>query len=242
MLDESFPHSCRIIDASDLSPGVRRIQFAPDRELAFEPGQHLRLRFAEASGVTALRTYSLASCHGNILGESPYQLWVSRRDPLAASLRPGDSFRASDGAGSLFLPEGRDPLVLIATGTGLAPFRSWIVSDRLAARPAGYLHVVHGVRSQQDRTDAELFSRRGFQLHACLPEPELHPQRKEERILRLLASLIPRLHPGCFFAICGHYPMVAATREYLESSAGIPRSRLLTELPEIGAKADRKAA
>ncbi|QGN35573.1 oxidoreductase [Microlunatus sp. Gsoil 973] len=94
------------------------------------PGQHLDLRLTAEDGYQAQRSYSIASAPGDELlmitvdclpdGEvSPY---------LVDQVRPGDQLELRGPIGGYFVwDESRsDPVTLIAGGSGIAPFRSFL--------------------------------------------------------------------------------------------------------------------
>ncbi|WP_164974828.1 FAD-binding oxidoreductase [Halegenticoccus tardaugens] len=105
-------------------PSLLRVDVRTDERVAFLPGQYVSVRFGEAS-----RPYSVAS--------SPNRGGVEfciRRVPggrltstLSVDLSPGDEVTLRGPYGDFLMkePSSRD-LVFLATGTGVAPFKSMI--------------------------------------------------------------------------------------------------------------------
>ncbi|QGA83112.1 FAD-binding oxidoreductase [Halomicrobium sp. LC1Hm] len=105
-------------------PSLLRLRVDPDTELDFEPGQYVTLR----SGDTP-RAYSLA----NAPAEHELEFCIRRvpggrlTSELFVHVEEGDEVvvRGPYGEMALSNPSGRD-VVFLATGTGVAPFRSMI--------------------------------------------------------------------------------------------------------------------
>jgi ferredoxin-NADP reductase len=91
------------------------------------PGQHVDVRLTAADGYQAERAYSIASAPGE-----PLALTVERLDDgevssyLAGELRPGDQFEIRGPIGGYFVWRGEGPLLLVAGGSGVVPFRAML--------------------------------------------------------------------------------------------------------------------
>lgn len=110
-----------------------RLRLAPGGAFGFRPGQFTYVYLGRPDGETR-RAYSIASPPAEV----PFlDLCVKRVNPLGVSgwlyeRRVGDRLEITRALGSFTFksPEGR-AVVFLATGTGVAPFRS-ILRDRLA--------------------------------------------------------------------------------------------------------------
>ena len=160
-----------------LAPSVGHYRFVRDdgQPLDFTPGQFIQVHFSYADGSAARRSYSLATLHDHALG-------VGETVEIAVSFVPGGSATALfEGLeiGSLVNasgPYGRFCLMpgdrnrrylLIATGTGVTPYRSMLAQlQQLMAQRSIEVVLLFGVR-----TPAELLYGDDFRAFA-----DAHPQ------------------------------------------------------------------
>ena len=128
-----------------LSPNVCRIVLEPCTVLPYRPGQFINLRRADG----LVRSYSLAS-HPE---QDPYlQIHVKRmRNGLMSNwlcdeLQVGDTvdIQGANGDFHYGATTPQQPLLLVATGTGLAPVLG-LVRDALLLGHAAPIHLYHGV-------------------------------------------------------------------------------------------------
>lgn len=134
----------RVINNIELSPGVFLLRLSR-QDLSFRSGQHLLLSLP---GTPLAREYSIAS------GTADPWLDVLVRvvkggafSPRLARLRAGQEVQVSGPCGFFTPSEGNSARVLLATGTGVAPFRSFF---RSGLAQASYL--AHGVRTVAETT------------------------------------------------------------------------------------------
>ena len=139
--------SAEVAGTAELCAGVRQLLLQPLTPFDYRPGQFVNLR--GAGGI--VRSYSLASHPGD--GDK-LELHVRRHkngamsDWIFESLRPGQQVEIQGPNGSCFyLPQDRaQPLLLIGTGTGLAPLLG-IIRDALSHGHTGPIRLYHGSRS-----------------------------------------------------------------------------------------------
>jgi ferredoxin-NADP reductase len=94
------------------------------------PGQHLDIRLTAEDGYQAQRSYSIASAPG----APQLELTVERIEDgevspyLTDELRPGDRFELRGPVGGYFVwePSRGGPLLLVAGGSGVVPFRAML--------------------------------------------------------------------------------------------------------------------
>lgn len=129
---------------------VARVSLACAESFDYFPGQFVNV--ARPDGLT--RSYSLASLHsppGLPLGDDLLELHVRKiaggrmSTWLHDEARPGDRLDVSSPLGDCFYVPGRpdQPLLLVGTGTGLAPLYA-IVRDALRHGHAGPIRLYHG--------------------------------------------------------------------------------------------------
>jgi len=109
---------------------VRTIQFDIPHWGGHEAGQHVDIRLTADDGYVAERSYSIASAPGE-----PLELTVERLEDgevspyLTEELRAGDELEIRGPIGGYFVWDGGEagpPLLLVAGGSGVVPFRSML--------------------------------------------------------------------------------------------------------------------
>lgn len=143
--------------------------------LAFLPGQYVNLR---VPGSEQSRAYSFSSLQKDgevsfLIRNVPGGLMSSFLTGLA---KAGDSMSLVGPLGSFYLRDIRRPLLLLAGGTGLAPFTAMLekVAEQGSEHP---LHLIYGVTNDFDLVELdrlEAFAARipTFSFSACVANPE----------------------------------------------------------------------
>jgi CDP-4-dehydro-6-deoxyglucose reductase len=143
--DELPSVPAEIVAVDDLGAAVARVRLLALEDMSYRAGQYVQV--VRDDGLT--RAYSLASVPG---ADELLELHV-RVHPhgqmstwLAAAAR-GTRVRLRGPAGECFYTEGRpeQPILLVGTGTGLAPLVG-VVRDALGRGHTGPLTLVHGAR------------------------------------------------------------------------------------------------
>jgi ferredoxin-NADP reductase len=117
------------VDAvSDETASVRTIMLSVPDWGGHAAGQHLDVRLTAEDGYTAERSYSVASAPGEPLAITVERLENGEVSPyLTEELRAGDEIEIRGPIGGYFVWTGDDaatPLLLVAGGSGVVPFRS----------------------------------------------------------------------------------------------------------------------
>jgi ferredoxin-NADP reductase len=117
------------VDAvSDETASVRTIMLSVPDWAGHAAGQHLDVRLTAEDGYTAERSYSIASAPGEPLAITVERLENGEVSPyLTEELRAGDEIEIRGPIGGYFVWTGDDaatPLLLVAGGSGVVPFRS----------------------------------------------------------------------------------------------------------------------
>ncbi|MEP9317294.1 iron-sulfur-binding ferredoxin reductase [Pseudomonas sp. LABIM340] len=206
-----------------LAPDVLRLRLAPQRPLRYSAGQHLILWSAE--GVA--RPYSL----GSVPGLDPWlEFHIDCRErgafaDFARGLKVGDGLRLGElrGGALHYDPEWHErPLLLMASGTGLAPL--WgVLREALRQHHSGPIRVIHQAHDHAGHYLAEPLQ----SLAASHPELQVTLMTTAESA-EVLAQL--RLVSRRTLALlCGHPASVDAfaRRLYL---CGVPRGQTLADL------------
>jgi ferredoxin-NADP reductase len=117
-----------VVEGHMETPGVRTLVLDVPGWQTHRAGQHVDVRLTAEDGYQAERSYSIASAPGE-----PPALTVERLDDgevspyLVDEAAPGDRFELRGPIGGYFVWEAEgadDPLLLIAGGSGIVPFRS----------------------------------------------------------------------------------------------------------------------
>ncbi|AOV17389.1 hypothetical protein BJI67_10260 [Acidihalobacter aeolianus] len=143
--------SVRLAGVEMLNSSVMRVRVAPESTFPHRSGQFINL--VREDGLR--RSYSLAGC-ASAPGDT-LELHVrhipggAMSDWLRSHAVVGESMRIQGPHGSCFYMPGNpdQPILLIGTGTGLAPLYG-IVCDALASGHSGPIHLYHGARSKAD--------------------------------------------------------------------------------------------
>src|SRR4051812_5430490 len=139
----------RSIRSVPLAEGVNHFVFEAvgTERLEFTPGQFVSFQH-EIDGKPITRAYSLASApHEN----NHFELCLNRVEggrmsPHLFAMQPGDTIETSAPLGTFVLREPARDSILIATGTGVAPFRS-ILRAQLPHGEPGFT-LLFGVRHE----------------------------------------------------------------------------------------------
>lgn len=200
------------------------VSFELDQAPVFLPGQYVNIGVPD-SGQT--RSYSFSSGPGErsasfLIKHVPGGLmsgWLQRA-------QPGDSVPMTGPLGSFYLRDVVRPLLLLAGGTGLAPFLSMleVLAQRQEARP---ITLIYGVTRDQDLVMVEAlqaFSARlpGFHVVTCVADPQtVHP--RQGYVTQHMASEV--LNDGDVDVyLCGPPPMVDAVRQHFKTQGVSPAS------------------
>ena len=162
----------RLIDFREIAPNVRHFVFeAPEvRQLAFTPGQFVSL-MEMLGGKRITRPFSIASAPdgnrfeicSNLVEDGPFS-------PHLFAMKPGDTLEMAAPLGFFVLRNPGREAIFVATGTGIAPFRS-MLHAYMGQGYSGKLTLIFGVRYEQNLMYREEFE----QLSRCRPNFHFWP-------------------------------------------------------------------
>lgn len=190
--------------------------------LAFLPGQYVNLRVA---GTEQRRSYSFSSAPGAdalsfLVRDIPGGLMSS----WLRAAQPGTAMDFTGPAGSFYLRDVTRPVLLLAGGTGLAPFLSMLgrLADAGCNQP---VRLVYGVTNDADLVglaELEAYAARlpGFSyVTTVAAEDSAHPRRGY-----VTAHVDPAWLNGgdVDVYLCGPPPMVDAVRAWLAAQGVTP--------------------
>lgn len=203
-----------------LGRDVLRLRLLSERPLRYRAGQHVLLW--TAAGVA--RPYSLASLPGE---DAWLEFHLDCRRPgafsdAARALQPGDQLWLGQvhGGALHYDPDWAErPLLLLASGTGLAPLWA-VLRDALRQGHAGPIRLLHWTRETSYLAEP---LRQLAQQHAALDLHWLDGNQPEEGLLGLRIASRQEIA-----LVCGHADFVAACAKRL-FLAGLPRGQLFTD-------------
>ena len=195
---------------------VFRVKSPPE----FEAGQFVSLLF-EHNGDNLKRSYSIASSPEKLRDKGVLEIAIGLVPNGAASecfaqAKVGDSFQMTGPFGLLTLPkELPERLILVGTGTGVAPYRAMLPQLSTLAQQGKVIHILMGARHRDDLFYQEDFQRlaqtsAGGNFETCLSrEDEVNPEAGEYKgyVQDRLAELSPT--PGLDLVyLCGNPGMI----------------------------------
>ncbi|BDM22981.1 MULTISPECIES: benzoate 1,2-dioxygenase electron transfer component BenC [Pseudomonas] len=191
--------------------------------LAFLPGQYVNLK---VPGSDQSRAYSFSSLQKDgevsfLIRNVPGGLMSSFLTSLA---KAGDSMSLAGPLGSFYLRPIQRPLLLLAGGTGLAPFTAML--EKIAEQGSEHpLHLIYGVTNdfdlvELDRLQALAARIPNFTFSACVANPDSqYPQKGY-----VTQHIAPQhLNDGDVDVyLCGPPPMVEAVSQYIREQGITP--------------------
>ena len=229
-----------------LAPSVGHYQFVRDdgQPLDFLPGQFIQVHFDYADGTATKRSYSLATIHDHAMGPGEaVDIAVSfvpggAATALFEGLKVGDHISGSGPFGRFCLQPGdhNGRYLLIATGTGVTPYRSMLPQLRTAMLERGVeVVLLQGARTPEELLYSDDFyafaaANPGFRYLPCLSRelPENpHADVRKGYVQQQLAEIAP--DPARDIAyLCGNPDMVDTCVEALKE-AGLPMPQIRRE-------------
>lgn len=201
--------TAEIVSVEDLGGENYRIFIKPKIPLAYEAGQYLNLYRPDG----LFRPYSLASLssdetcefHIRILPDGEFGTWIK-------SVSKGQSLQMGPASGDCILPDVMDEprLILIGTGTGLAPLYG-LLRDALKKGYEGQIKLYHGSRHKDGLyLDSELRcmaqEQDNFEYVPCLSGEHVYGYQ-HGRVNEVVLALEKEFSNSQIF-LCGHPEMI----------------------------------
>jgi benzoate/toluate 1,2-dioxygenase reductase subunit len=214
-------------EVSQLSPSTLSLtlQDASLDKLAFLPGQYVNL---QVPGTDQTRAYSFSS-----LVKDGSVSFLIRNVPgglmsgyLTGAAKPGDRITLTGPLGTFYLRDIRRPLLMLAGGTGLAPFTAML--EKIAAEGSPHpVHLIYGVTHDADLVDMDKladFAARipSFSFAACVASPDSAYPNKGFVTHHITPA---HLNDGDVDVyLCGPPPMVEAVNQFIRECGVKPAS------------------
>ncbi|MDH5822595.1 ferredoxin--NADP reductase [Luteimonas sp. RD2P54] len=248
MAIQHFP--LKLVDRRMLAPGIAHLSFvrSDGQPLDFIPGQFVQVHFHYADGTPTKRSYSLATVHDHALGPGEaVEIAVSYVPGGAATalfegLEPGGEVDASGPFGRFCLmpTDANRRYLLIATGTGVTPYRAMLpLLERALAERGVEVVLLFGARRPAELLYGDEFrafaaAHPAFRFVPCfsreLPDPgsaQAHPDVRHGYVQQFLDEFAPDAE-GDIAYLCGNPNMVDACFEALKGH-GLPVARIRRE-------------
>jgi len=138
----------RLVESREIAPNTLHLEFESEWKAAFVPGQFLSL--TEQIGEDEItRAYSIASPpDGHRFALCANLVPDGHFSPFLFNLRKGDEIEFKGPYGAFILRRPVSDSIFVATGTGIAPFRS-ILRGRLHEYPGTKFTLIFGVRYEE---------------------------------------------------------------------------------------------
>ena len=228
----------RLTNSHMLAPTVRHMAFAraDGAKLAFIPGQFVQIHF-EHDGKQLRRSYSIATFEGDARNPAlDLEMAISYVEggsatKLLANMQAGDELDASGPYGRFCLHDDdkNRRYLLVATGTGVTPYRAMLpLLRRLIPARGIEVALVYGARDPGELLYGDEFARfaeevPGFRFHACFSREGRAAPRADDHtgyVQTVLPSLAPDATRDIAY-LCGNPNMVDACFALLKD-AGLP--------------------
>ena len=223
----------RLIDSREIAPGVRHFEFEAlgVERLEFVPGQFTS--FVDiVGGKEITRAYSMAAAPS---GTNRFELCLNRVEqghlsPRLFAMQPGDRIEMRPPLGMFVLRQPSRDSIFVATGTGIAPFRSILQAHLSAASPA--FTLLFGVRYESHLLYKREFDEMAlrypqFRFWPTLTRPDAGWRGLEGRVQAHLPEALGGRRDVDFY-LCGLKEMVDDVRAWLKAQ-GFDRKQIFYE-------------
>jgi CDP-4-dehydro-6-deoxyglucose reductase len=223
----------KLIESREIAPNVRHFVFETPEvdQLPFAPGQFVS--FTEVlAGKKITRPYSIASApDGNRFELCLNLVEEGLFSPFLFEMKPGDTVQTSAPLGYFVLRNPAREAIFVATGTGIAPFRS-MLHAHLRQREAKDITLIFGVRYEQTllyRAEFEELERLhpNFHFWPTLSRPEPDWKGRTGHVQTHLVEAIGERRDLDVY-ICGLKLMVDDVRAILKG-LGFDRKQIVFE-------------
>ena len=219
--------TARLVSSDSLSEYTKHLEFevVGEKRFGFVAGQWLSFRHSKADGEEITRAYSICSPPSN---DNRFALCLNRvqdgfMSNFLCDMREGEHISLQGPFGDFILHPPMRDTIFIATGTGIAPFRSmlhWLLADE-SRHQGKQLFLLFGNRREEDIYYHAEFLRLANRHSNFQYLPTLSRADENWQGLRgYVQQHVPEIAQGrsdMHAYICGLEKMVKANRELLKS-------------------------
>lgn len=227
---DEAPTTATVVNVQEASRETMTLTLEAERPVAFLPGQYVNI--SPQAGLE--RSFSMANApdattlifHIALRPDGKFCNWLS-------AAQPGATVQLSPARGTFFLRDDLRPKVMVAGGTGLAPFLAML--RKLAAsneqQRGVSVTLLVGARSERHLFEKETldFLRGklpGLDFRYACDEVDEGSHTRQGRITEMLGEI--ELDRAATVYVCGPPPMVEAARQTLKSRQ-FPLKQFLAE-------------
>lgn len=213
--------TCTVKSFRMLTPTVFELSFETSQQIRFSAGQFISIIIPGAGpkGRDLRRAYSIASPPETY----PIELCVKLVEEGPGTnylykLRPGDTFRGMAPYGDfVYEPKPGRHVCFIATGTGIAPFRSMLLSDHYRQNPAERAYCLFGVRTADELLYIDTFeSMKGLKFVSTVSQPNQPWNGLKGRVTDYIRSSQADFSwLNMDYYLCGHGGMINEVKAFL---------------------------
>jgi len=230
-----------VVESDWISPQVKLLKLAVKGIPSFQfiPGQFITLDLPTGQKrLDRWRSYSIASSpnHSNTFELCVVQLDGGKGSTyLCQQIRIGDSVNFKGPEGNFVLPENKESfqLVMICTGTGIAPFRSMIRQLYSHNSHQGKVHLIFGTRFEKDilyRNEFEILQKQydSFRYDVCLSRESIagfHYGYVHE----IYQNTYGKSEDKTLFMLCGWSGMIDQSVEILQQNMRVSSKNIMYE-------------
>lgn len=221
-----FQQQATIVKKLQLSPHVYEFTFQVAHPILFTPGQYAtfiidaqtRRQYSFASPCTNPKEFDVVV---DVTPMGPGSQFFLERNV-------GDTVDILAPLGTFHLIHPITPVVFIATGTGIVPFRT-MIEEYLKSGGMQKITLLWGLRHEDDIYWQKEFeeissSHPNFRIILTLSQPSVNWQGKRGHVQEYIA-----ITPDADYYLCGNKTMVSDIRERL-AAAGVPETQVKFEL------------
>jgi CDP-4-dehydro-6-deoxyglucose reductase len=231
-------YDAEIVATRMLTPRVRELTITPSSGFEFDPGQWVSVRFPieDDKGKPLRRSYSISSAPR---ADGKFELAITRVDGGPGSsylhdIGEGDELTISRAQGMFEMPDSQRSLLMVAAGTGVAPFRSMLQAIAAGAPAPPAITLLLGVRTVDDLLYLDEFEGLhdtipGFRLVPTLSQAQASWTGRRGRVQSHVAELVAGYGGECELLVCGVGEMVKEVRKLAREELGLGRDQVKSE-------------
>jgi CDP-4-dehydro-6-deoxyglucose reductase len=220
------------VHSLDLAPEVRHFEFeiTGRDEFRFTPGQFVSIK-ENVAGKEVTRAYSIASPpDGKRFALCLNLVPAGLVSPRLFALKPGEFVEVKEPLGYFTLRHPERPAVFVATGTGIAPFRSILLAHLPNSAPITLLFGVRYAHGVLYRNEFEKLAQKHthFRFVPTITRPDESWNGGVGRVQAHLEAALAEQRETPDVYICGMKEMVDEVRGLLKQK-GFDRKQIIYE-------------